>query len=123
MILRGTWPSIVLSRAARSARLTAHFDLVFLGPTSKGYFCHKHKRTCRPVEEAQKFLARYTTDTIRRIRSFAEARTSRSVDVLHEDSRTCASLPGQRNHDFASVTGLDRLPRAAPLLITSRPIS
>ncbi len=88
---------IVLSRAARSARLTTHFDLDFpRAPTTQSYFCHKHKRTCRPVEEAQKFLARYTTDTIRRIRSFAEVRTSRSVDVLHEDSRT-VRLPCQVN--------------------------
>ena len=63
---------IVLSRAARSARLTTHFDLDFpRAPTTQSYFCHKHKRTCRPVEEAQKFLARYTSDTIRRIRAFA----------------------------------------------------
>ncbi len=80
---------IVLSRAARSARLTTHFDLDSpRAPTTQTYFCHKHKRICRPVEEAQKFLARYTTDTIRRIRAFAGVRTSRDLEVLHEDSRT-----------------------------------
>lgn len=80
---------IVLSRAARSARLTTHFDLDFpRAPTTEPYFCHKHKRLCRPVEEAGKFLSRYTTDTIRRVRAFAELRTDRSVEVLHDDART-----------------------------------
>ena len=40
---------VILARAARSARLTTHFDLDFprqpqIGP----YWCHKHKRECRP---------------------------------------------------------------------------
>jgi hypothetical protein len=79
---------IVLSRAARSARLTTHFDLDFpRAPTTAPYFCHKHKRICRPVEEAAKFLSRYTVDTIRRIRAFTEIRTDRRVEVLHEDAR------------------------------------
>ncbi len=80
---------LVLSRAARSARLTTHFDLDFPRvPTTTPYFCHKHKRVCRPVEEAAKFLSRYTLDTVRRIRAFAEVRTDRCVEVLHEDART-----------------------------------
>jgi DNA methylase len=81
--------AIVLSRAARSARLTTHFDLDFPRvPTTEPYFCHKHKRLCRPVEEAAKFLSRYTLDTVRRIRAFAQVRTDRRVEVLHEDART-----------------------------------
>ncbi len=80
---------IILSRAARSARLTTHFDLDFpKAPTTAEYFCHKHKRVCRPVEEAEKFLARYTRDTVRRIREFTEVRTEQSIDVLHDDART-----------------------------------
>jgi hypothetical protein len=80
---------IILSRAARSARLTTHFDLDFpRAPTTSPYYCHKHKRSCRPVMEAEKFLARYTADTIRRIRSFARLRSGRRVDVLHADART-----------------------------------
>jgi hypothetical protein len=79
---------VILSRAARSARLTTHFDLDFPGePIREPYFCHKHKRTCRPVDEAAKFLARYTTDTVRRIREFAPIRTSCRVEVLHADAR------------------------------------
>jgi DNA methylase len=84
---------LVLSRSARSARLTTHFDLDFpRRPATQAYFCHKHKRTCAPVEEAAKFLRRYTTDTSRRIRAFANVRTTAKSLVLHEDSRT-VSLP------------------------------
>jgi hypothetical protein len=84
---------VILSRAARSARLTTHFDLDFpREPTIQPYYCHKHKRTCKPVQEASKFLSRYTDDTIRRIREFAAVRTQRNVFVLHEDART-VTLP------------------------------
>lgn len=80
---------IVLSRAARSARLTTHFDLDFPeAPATAPYFCHKHKRTCRPVEEAEKFLVRYTRDTVQRLRAFAGLRTTRDVRVVHGDART-----------------------------------
>jgi hypothetical protein len=69
--------------------LTTHFDLDFpRAPVTEPYFCHKHKRICRPVDEADKFLSRYTVDTVRRIRAFADVRTSRRVEVLHEDART-----------------------------------
>ncbi len=80
---------VVLSRAARSARLTTHFDLDFPhAPTTAAYECLKHKRECRPVEEAWKFLVRYTRDTIRRLREFAALRTEQDVHVLHADART-----------------------------------
>jgi hypothetical protein len=86
---------IVLSRAARSARLTTHFDLDFpRAPTTEPYYCLKHKRECRPVEEAWKFLVRYSADTIRRLREFAALRTDRQIAVLHEDART-VRLPVQ----------------------------
>jgi hypothetical protein len=79
---------IVLSRAARSARLTTHFDLDFpREPISSPYWCEKHKRECRPVEEAAKFLRRYTEDTLRRLRAFASVRTKGDVSVLHADAR------------------------------------
>jgi len=80
---------VILSRAARSARQTTHFDLDFPSKPVRGsYYCHKHKRTCRPVDEAAKFLARYTADTVRRIREFASVRTNSVVEVAHADSRT-----------------------------------
>lgn len=86
---------VILSRAARSARQTTHFDLDFpRKPTVGPYYCFKHKRTCRPVDESMKFLTRYTSDTIRRIREFAKIRTPSAVTVLHADSRI-AALPAQ----------------------------
>ena len=86
---------IILSRSARSARRTTHFDLDFpRAPTTAPYYCHKHKRTCRPVETAEKFLSRYTLDTVRRIRAFTELRTGRDVEVIHDDSRT-VQLPSR----------------------------
>src|SRR5688572_1607102 len=43
---------VVLARAARSARRTTHYDLDFpRAPQIAPYWCHKHRRTCRPVEE------------------------------------------------------------------------
>jgi hypothetical protein len=77
---------VILSRAARSARLTTHFDLDFpREPVTGPYHCHKHKRTCRPVDEAAKFLHRYTIDTVRRLREFASVRSGAEVIVLHAD--------------------------------------
>jgi hypothetical protein len=84
---------IVLSRAARSARVTTHFDLDFpRAPVREPYWCHKHRRTCRPVGEAQKFLRRYTDDTMARLRAFAGVRTDARVEVIHADARS-VSLP------------------------------
>jgi hypothetical protein len=79
---------IILSRAARSARLTTHFDLDFpRRPVTAPYNCLKHKRECRPVEEAWKFLVRYTTDTVRRLREFDALRAHREVEIIHADAR------------------------------------
>jgi hypothetical protein len=80
---------VVLARAARSARLTTHFDLDFPRAPQQGeYWCHKHRRTCRPVESAGKFLTRYLADTAARIAAFAHARDRRrAAVVLHGDAR------------------------------------
>ena len=81
---------VVLSRAARSARRTTHFDLEApRAPQLAEYWCHKHKRTCRPVESAGTFLRRYTLDTLARIEDFAAVRDPmRAARVVHGDSRT-----------------------------------
>src|SRR5207342_1590263 len=78
---------VILARAARSARRTTHFDLDFpRAPQLDEYWCHKHKRICRPVATARQFVSRYTVDTLRRIKEFAKLRGKGSADVLHGDS-------------------------------------
>jgi hypothetical protein len=83
---------VVLTRAARSARLTTHFDLDFpRRPQRDPYWCHKHRRTCTPVQAADKFLSRYVLDTLERVKAFQRARTrGRRAQVLHGDSTEVA---------------------------------
>jgi len=80
---------VVVARAARSARRTTHFDLDFpREPQLDEYWCHKHRRTCRPVETARQFLLRYLHDTLERIRAFAALRSDgRRTTVLCGDAR------------------------------------
>ena len=80
---------VVLARAARSARQTTHFDLDFpREPQVEPYWCHKHRRECRPVETAARFLRRYTLDTLARLKEFSRVRTrGRTATVMHGDVR------------------------------------
>ena len=80
---------VILARAARSARRTTHFDLDFpREPQVDPYWCHKHRRTCRPVEEARRFLLRYTLDTLDRLETFAAASGPEAhASVRHGDAR------------------------------------
>jgi DNA methylase len=80
---------VVLARAARSARRTTHFDLDFpREPQRVPYWCHKHRRECRPVGTAAQFLRRYTLDTLARLKEFARVRArGRTATVLHGDVR------------------------------------
>lgn len=79
---------IILSRSARSARLTTHFHLDFpKTPQTKPYWCYKHSRTCVPTTNANQFLKRYSLDTIRRLEEFAAQTTNATVTIVHADSR------------------------------------
>jgi hypothetical protein len=80
---------VVLARAARSARRTTHFDLDFpRAPQRSEYWCHKHRKTCKPVGEARRFLRRYALDTVARVREFSRVRArGRGAEVLHGDAR------------------------------------
>jgi hypothetical protein len=83
---------VILSRSARSARLTTHFDLDFpKAPQTEPYWCYKHSRTCAPTTTAFQFLKRYSLDTIRRLEEFASVRTNARVVIRHEDSREADS--------------------------------
>jgi hypothetical protein len=85
---------IILSRSARSARLTTHYDLDFpKKPQTEPYWCYKHSRMCSPTTEASKFINRYSLDTLRRVEEFDALRTSALVEVYHGDSRTAEFPP------------------------------
>ncbi len=84
---------IILSRSARSARLTTHYDLDFpKTPQTTSYWCYKHSRMCSPTEEAAKFIFRYSVDTMKRIKEFSMIRTKAKVEINHDDSRN-AKIP------------------------------
>jgi hypothetical protein len=82
---------VILSRAARSARLIPHYDLarprVPLRP-GVTYECRKHRRQCEPIAEALKFFRRYSRDTVERITVFEGLRSEATIEILEGDSRT-----------------------------------
>ena len=80
---------VVLARAARSARRTTHFDLDFpREPQLEPYWCHKHRRECRPVEAARRFLLPLHARHARPDRGVRERpRARRLGQVLHGDAR------------------------------------
>ena len=79
---------IILSRAARSARLTTHFDLDFpKQPQTEPYHCYKHARVCSPTTDTLKFLKRYSLDTLARITEYAHLKTEAHIRTYHSDSR------------------------------------
>lgn len=79
---------VILSRSARSSRLTTHFDLDFPKKAQTApYHCYKHSRTCAPTTSAFQFLRRYCLDSIKRIEEFASKRTDAGVEIHHGDSR------------------------------------
>ena len=80
---------VILSRSARSARMTTHFDLDFpKKPQIEPYQCYKHSRICRPTQSARQFLKRYSLDTIKRVREFSKLQSQSSAEVVYGDSRT-----------------------------------
>ena len=79
---------IILSRAARSARLVRHFDLDWPKiPQTEPYYCYKHSRICSPVQSASQFLRRYTEDAVRRVSEYQVVRSEANVRIIHGDSR------------------------------------
>ncbi len=78
---------VILSRSARSARLTTHFDLdIPKKPQIEPYQCYKHKRICKPTTTSFQFIARYSLDTVARIKAFAPLQTTANVSIYHQDS-------------------------------------
>ena len=81
--------ALVLTRAARSARLVRHDALdAAREPVRAPYWCHKHRRTCVPTVGALRFLRRYSADAAARVAAFAAVRSpDASADVRHCDAR------------------------------------
>jgi len=80
---------VILSRAARSARLTTHFDLDFpKKPVAQPYHCHKHGRVCQPTKDASQFLNRYAIDALKRVAEFSRIARPARTTVLHADARS-----------------------------------
>jgi DNA modification methylase len=79
---------IILSRAARSSRQIPHYDLARpKKPVKEKYWCIKHKRYCYPIDNAIKFINRYSWDTIKRIKEFDRLRTNAKIVLLQGDAR------------------------------------
>ncbi len=84
---------VILSRSARSSRLTTHFDLDFpKKPQTEPYHCYKHSRTCKPTDNALQFLRRYCLDSIKRIKEFSKIRSNATVNIINDDAKT-ANFP------------------------------
>ena len=97
--------ALVLTRAARSARLVRHDALdTAREPVREPYWCHKHRRTCLPTSGGLRFLRRYSNDVAARVAAFGELRPAGArADVQHLDVREL------------------RLERPADALVTSPP--
>jgi hypothetical protein len=86
---------VLLARAARSARRTTHFDLDFpRRPQNGEYWCHKHRRVCRPVERARGFLRRYARDTLARLQAYEAVRDPGCVAAVHHGDARGVALDG-----------------------------
>ncbi len=79
---------VILSRSARSVRLITHYELARpKKPVQGEYYCIKHKRICKPIQQALKFIIRYSIDTIRRMKKFDRVRTDANIDIFQADSK------------------------------------
>ena len=81
---------VLLSRAVRSSRLVPHYDLATpKAPIEPGkeYWCRKHKRYCKPIDQLLVKIHNYSKDTIRRLETFDRLRSDRYVKIIRGDSR------------------------------------
>lgn len=81
---------VVLSRAARSARLVPHYDLATPQaplPVGEKYWCRKHNRYCVPIDNCVTKIHAYSEDTARRIAQFDKLRSDQVIRIVQGDSR------------------------------------
>jgi len=80
---------IIISRASRSARQISHYDLARpQKPVREKYWCIKHKQYCYPIDNAIKFINRYSWDTIKRIKEFDKLKITAKMTLVQGDART-----------------------------------
>lgn len=81
--------TVLLSRATRSSRLVPHYDLATpkkpIEP-GKEYWCRKHNKNCKPIEQLLIKIHNYSMDTVRRISQFDNLRSDKFISVLQGDS-------------------------------------
>lgn len=79
---------LILSRVARSARATTHYDLATLiRPVTETYYCGKHGKICKPLFSMLGWWRRYAKDTVARIVRFEKIRTDTMQTCITGDSR------------------------------------
>ena len=104
--------SLILSRTARSARATTHFDLATLvNPVNETYYCPKHNKICKPLFSMLGWWKRYAKDTIRRLAEFSEVRTQTKQLCLTGDSRTLEiySTIQKEDKEFAKLVKKNKI--------------
>jgi len=80
--------AIILSRTVRSCRATTHSDLATLkDPQFTTYYCHKHRKICKPLFSIKKMFNRYAYDTLSRIKEYKKLKTSVFSSVITADAR------------------------------------
>lgn len=80
--------NVILSRAARSSRLTTHYELDWpKKPQTEPYECFKHSRICQPTDDALQFLNRYSLDALKRIREYDALQQDSPATILYGDAR------------------------------------
>ena len=92
---------VILARAARSARLTSHFDLDFpRAPTREPYWCHKHKRTCTPVDgsrQVHRSLSASTPSSASRRSTTCGTGRARPRSSMATRARSTSAAPSTRS--------------------------
>lgn len=98
---------VILSRAARSSRLVPHYDLATPKapiPIGQEYWCKKHNRMCKPIEECLAKIHAYSNDTSRRLEEFDKLRSNKSIKIIQADSRIVDLERELKNTPIANCT-------------------
>ncbi len=98
--------TIILSRTMRSCRATTHSDLATLvEPVYYTYYCHKHKKICKPLFSILKWWLTYSSDTVKRLAEYAKLRKDKMQYCLTGDSRVIDIIDelSKVNPEFADI--------------------